>query len=349
VDAQQSGSGGNFFQTDPEGSTTSTSPISAIAFDCIKDNSANLPSNDMARVHVQVHNRSLTPANNVHVWAVYTPAAGKPQSLAANPPNNHFDFWSQFPVSGAITPNLPPNSPWHPIGPPITLNNIDAAHPKVASWNWTVPSLSNGQPAHVCIMAFVSSADNPLTESQFDVDAITSRNPLVGQKNLHIGPPIFLFGPALNEYIEFNNPHPEPGIFDLVFDFRSLPKGLAVNLQFTALHTSLPLQRALTGVASSKRGTLVRSAEPADKGRRRIQLPRFSETIYLAERSAQVHVKGVHIPPFGREAAFLSIACEGKLPLGSEHYFMIEQKGPGAVVGGSTYVVRIARDPRREN
>ena len=47
--------------------------------------------------------------------------------------------------------------------------------------------------------------------------------------------------------------------------------------------------------------------------------------------------------------AFLSIACEGKLPLGSEHYFMIEQKGPGAVVGGSTYVVRIARDPRREN
>lgn len=355
VDAQQQGAGAPFFQTDFEGSTTETSPISAIAFDCINDNSAHLPSLDVARVHVQVHNRSLVAATNVLVWAVYAPAAGHPPSLAkespspTDPPGNHFNFWSQFTVSSAgvaaITPNLPTGSPWQSIGPPIPLTGIDAAHPQVASWNWTVPLLSSGDPGHYCIVAFVHSADNRLVETSFDVDFITPRNRLIGQKNLHIGPPLaWRRGPAMREYIEFNNPSGEARTFDLLFDFRSLPKQLAVRLQFSEFRTSVPLQRVLRGIASASAGTLVSYTDASSGRLHRTQLPKFAETVYVAEPSTQVILRGVDIPAFGQVAAFLSIACEGALPPGAQYYFVIEQKGPGASVGGSTYVVRIARD-----
>jgi len=360
VDYQRAPGGGtpSYFQTDPEGNTlpnSANSPISAIAFDCLKDNSANLPTADAARVHVQVHNRSLAPADNVLVWAIYAPAAGHPPSLAKNPPSNNFDFWSQFSVStngvAAIAPNLPANSPWYPVGPPITLNGIDAAHPQVASWNWTVPLLSSGDPGHYCIVAFVHSADNPLVETSFDVDTITPRNRLVGQKNLHIGLPVTWRGDlAMREYVEFNNPHRQAKRFDLSFDFRSLPKELVVSLQLTALDTAAPLQRALVGIASSRPGTLVpnppaREEEIRERRRRLIQLPKFVETIYRVKASTRVFVRGVKIPAFGKVAAFLSIRYEGSLPQGAEHHVMIEQIGTGETIGGSTYLVRTAGGP----
>ena len=360
VDAQQVPGGGkpNFFQTDPEGNispNSANSPISAIAFDCINDNSAHLPTTDAARVHVQVHNRSLTPANNVLVWAIYAPAAGHPPSLAKNPPSNNFNFWSQFTVSptgvAAISPALPSNSPWYSVGPPITLNGVDATHPQVASWNWTVPLLSSGDPGHYCIVAFVHSADNPLVENIFDVDTITPLNRLVGQKNLHIGPPlVWRRGLAMREYVEFNNPYRQAKRFDLSFDFRSLPKEFVVSLQLTALDTSEPLQRALGGIASSRPGTLVlnspaREEEIRARRHRLIQLPKFVETIYRAEASARVFVKGVDIPAFGQVAAFLSIHYEGGLPQAAQYHVMIEQIGAGETAGGSTYVVRIAGGP----
>jgi hypothetical protein len=146
VDAQQAPGGGNpnFFQTDPEGGTI---PISPVAFDSMEDNSENLPSTDAARVHVQVHNASLIQAQNVVVWAIYASAAGHVPSLGKSASNgNAFAFWSQFGITGGvatITPSLPSDSPWQSIGPPIVLSGIDAAHPKVASWNWAVPVLSS--------------------------------------------------------------------------------------------------------------------------------------------------------------------------------------------------------------
>ena len=147
VDAQQVPGGANpdFFQTDPEGGT---GPISAIAFECINDNSLNLPSMDAARVSVQVHNASRVKADNVWVWAIVAPAAGHPPSLAASTSMmNQYPFWSQFTVTGgvaAITPSLPSDSPWTAIGSPVTLSGIDAEHPKVATWDWNVPMLPIG-------------------------------------------------------------------------------------------------------------------------------------------------------------------------------------------------------------
>src|SRR6266581_3890327 len=132
----------DFFQTDPEG--TPIPPLSHVLFDELKDASQNLPQTDTALVHVQVRNRSATPAANVSVWAIYCRASGGVPSLSASPSMaNAYPFWSQFTGAG-IVPSLPADSPWTSVGPPQVLSGIAAANPMVASWNWTIPSLPSG-------------------------------------------------------------------------------------------------------------------------------------------------------------------------------------------------------------
>src|SRR5439155_18041811 len=140
------------FQTDPEG----PSPLSHVLFDELKDNSQNLPGADAALAHVQVHNRSLISANNVHVWAIYCNASAGVPALSASPSRgNAFPFWSQFTVTGQIIPNLPADSPWRSVGPPQTLSNVDAAHPQVASFRWSIPLVPSGNPGHFCMVVFI--------------------------------------------------------------------------------------------------------------------------------------------------------------------------------------------------
>ena len=152
------------------------------------DNSQNLPGSDQAWVHVQVHNRSNTPANAVSVWAIYSNAGAGLQGLNVSPSlGNDFNFWSQFTVTGQIIPNLPADSPWKSVGSPIQLTGISAASPQVASFRWTVPTLGSGDPGHYCIAAFIHSAASPINGTSMDVDDLAPTNRQVGQKNLHIG------------------------------------------------------------------------------------------------------------------------------------------------------------------
>jgi hypothetical protein len=190
IDARQPGAGvvADFFQTDPEGATP---PIAHVLFDQLRDNSHNLPSGDAAWVHVQVRNRSHTPANNVRVWAIYcNAAAGVPSLSASASLGNAFPFWSQFTVTGQIVPALPADSPWRSVGPPQALSGIVASTPKVASWFWTVPTLPSGDSGHYCMAVFIHSATSPIGETSLSVDELAQRSRQVGQKNLHVGPPL---------------------------------------------------------------------------------------------------------------------------------------------------------------
>ena len=255
----------DYYQTDPETPTLPT--LDHTLFDELADNSQNLPQGDRAWVHVQVHNRAPT-ATNVNVWAIYCSAAAGVPSLAASPSNaNAFAFWSQFAGSGAITPNLPTDSPWTSVGAPITLSGVDAAHPQVASWNIAVPTLPSGDPGHYCMVVFLHGAASLINENGLIVDAITPTNRQVGQKNLHIGPPLPPVpgpgpagegagpGPAsasgrMIEYVEFHNPTDVERTADLVFQFDQLPPALRVSFQLTSLRTERPLGDAVAGVAS---------------------------------------------------------------------------------------------------
>ncbi|HTS26320.1 MAG TPA: hypothetical protein VMH81_10640 [Bryobacteraceae bacterium] len=351
VDAQQPGSGTPYFQNEPE----SPLPISGVIFDQMNDTSPNLPTSDAARVHVQLHNRSNTAANNVSVWAVFANAAAGLPGLNVSPSHgNAFNFWSQFSAGGTITPALPSDSPWRSIGAPKVLSGISAATPQVASWDWTIPLLAPSDPGHYCIVALVHSAASPIGATIMDVDSLTPGNRQVGQKNVHVGPPL----PAspspgggggaphpLPEgsllHVEFNNPTAAVRTANLVIDARGLPPQLSLVFQTSALTTVKPLSASITGVASQAAGTIEQNP----------QTPPLAPVVYTAGPSARVEIEEVQIPAYGKVGAVMSVTSTGPLPPGSEYRFQVQQIvgsdfGPQAVtVGGSVYVVRIAGTP----
>ncbi len=179
------------------------------------------------------------------------------------------------------------------------------------------------------------------------------------------------------EYVEFHNPTAAERVVDLVFDLRTLPPELAVSLQLTPLTTTQPLEDSLDGVAasnpSSPGGDLLAPAKPQGLlqrllalvrlllcwifnlartllGRPRkpcrprvVRLPTFAPTVYEAERSQRVTVRGVRIEPFGWVAAAVAVENTGSLEPESEHSFEIQQWVPdveiATMVGGGRYVV----------
>ncbi len=266
IDAENSD---GFFQTDPE----APPPISHVIFDQLQDNSEHVPATDAALIHVQVHNRSNKAANNVWVWPLYTNAAAGLPPLPAN-------FIKNFQVNGKINPSVPTDSAWATIGPPQILNGITANSPKVASWPWTVPRLASGSPGHYCIAAFVHSAASPFTDTSRDVDDLAVRVKQLGQKNMHVGPPLDA-GPfparaaastapggsagaagnagnpltpttqrtvhTMREYVEFHNPTAATRNATLIFDFHGLPSQLRVALRLSRLETAKTLAASITG------------------------------------------------------------------------------------------------------
>ena len=382
LDARQAGSPA-FFQTDPEG----TSPLSHVLFDVLNDNSENLPGSDAATVHVQVHSRSVQPVS-ANVWAIYASAAAGVPSLSASASNsNNFQFWNQFQVSGAIVPNLPFDSPWTSVGSPVPLSSIDAAHPGVASWQWTVPLLATGDPGHYCMVVFLHSGVHQIGEStNYSVDSLAHSNPQIGQKNLHIGAPLPPSPippppPGFREYVEFHNSSTERRIADLVFDLRPLPPELHMWLRLSDLKTRAPLEESLDGIATSHRPGLAHEVKSAllagvhdveellewfDRCLHRLEAElagthhhhrprhkphpglRFTTPIYRAKPASLVAVREVELPPHGAAAALITIENHGELPKGAEYRFQVQQVVNGRVVGGSTYVVRIAGHQARE-
>lgn len=335
IDAQQPGTARTspFYQTNPEGDTL---PLSHVLFDQLRDNSQNLLDVDKANVHVQVHNRSNTATDNVSVWAIYCDAAAGVPALNVSPSmSNNFNFWGQFSMIGAISPNLPSDSPWKSLGPPQILSGIQADSPQVASWNdWSVPLLPSGDRGHYCMVVFIHSKDSPINETSMDVDFMTPRNRQVGQKNLHIGVPLSPspllkdMGAALmEEYVQFHNPMSSTREASLVFDLRYLPPQLSVSLRLSLLDTVNPLEKSMTGIARQMQGERRFGVNP---------------TIYEASPSALVEVREVRIPAFGSCTALLSIRNSGILEEGSAYRFQVQQQVSGQVVGVSSYVVRIA-------
>ncbi|KAH7389271.1 hypothetical protein BKA64DRAFT_747836 [Cadophora sp. MPI-SDFR-AT-0126] len=68
----------------------------------------------------------------------------------------------------------------------------------------------------------------------------------------------------------------------------------------------------------------------------------FTPVIYTASPSSLVSISGVQIAGYGSVAAYFSVTNAGKLAEGSQYRFNIQQHVGDMLVGGSTYVVRIA-------
>jgi hypothetical protein len=291
VDAQQTPSGVTpFFQVTP--------PIDHTQFDQLTDNSPALPPGDMAWLHMQVHNRSNTSASNVWVWALYAHFSAGLPALDATFSNAPFDFWGQFEPGGTINSTLTPDNKWQPVGAPIALNNLDAAHPGVASWPWTVPTLMAGDSGHYCVVAFIHAAGALLGPMSTDVDEITPNNKQIGQKNLQI-----IGGVEGGMMIQFHNPTIRERIADLTFDLRALPKQVQVAVHLDDVRTARPLEDSISGF------------DPV----------RDKEHMHTIAPLAEAKVRSVVLAPRGSASARIRVRLTGVLPPGTEWPFDIRR------------------------
>jgi hypothetical protein len=162
---------------------------------------------------------------------------------------------------------------------------------------------------------------------------------------------------------------------------RPLPPQLQMWLRFSKLETEAPLDKSLTGIETIHHPGLADHVKAAllagvERGEELVDwferwLHRFEDNlggthhdhrpchkphpglhfmpdIYRAKPASLVAVRGVVLPPHGAGAALIVIENHGELPKGSEYRFQVQQVVGGRVIGGSTYVIRIAGHKKPE-
>ena len=149
------------------------------------------------RFYLQVHNRGYENATNVSVRAFLADAsAGLPALPAALTPP---DF-------------IMPAGAWTPVGAAQTIPVLEPNRPVIVSWDFAVPVSAA---THSCLLAVVSSSEDPITTPETNVNVLIPNEKRVGLKNLHVidAPPSPLQQLVA---IKFTNVLDRDDIFDIV-------------------------------------------------------------------------------------------------------------------------------------
>jgi len=129
-----------------------------------------------ANVYVQVHNQGLSSANNVRVVAMYADASAGVPPLPAN-------FWTATAVPGQTNcGTLDESTGWHMVGCGV-VSQVNQRIPEVQKFSWNVPTTTA---EHTCMLSIVDSADDPITNTTTDVEALTINDRRVAHRNLHV-------------------------------------------------------------------------------------------------------------------------------------------------------------------
>ncbi len=134
-------------------------------------------ANILTRVYVQVHNRGVTPANNVRVMLLLANISAGLPSLPAG-----------FDVN--VRNGLPITTPdWRTVGFD-TLNDVRVGFPKIAAFS--LPSSMLPPPAnlvgnqHQCVLALVHHADDQFTNTLTNVNILSSGDRKAAHKDLTV-------------------------------------------------------------------------------------------------------------------------------------------------------------------
>ena len=156
------------------------------------------------------------------------------------------------------------------------------------------------------------------------------------------------------EYVEFHNAHDTPQQRVLCVDLRSLPPEVLVEIRLSRLRTRRPLSESISGsIGSRTPSPAERIIVPPSDLPAHLAGPAVSAavdvipvepTIYTIAPAARLVVDGVELPAYGACAARFTVRIVGDLPAGAEYRFEVQQLDAKAqkVLGGSTYVVRVA-------
>lgn len=283
------------------------------------------------RFYLQVHNRGWQPTTNVSVRAFFADAHAGLPSL----PN------------ALVAPafNLTSTTDWAPIGAAQNIPLLEPNRPVIVSWDWPVPVAAN---THSCLLAVASSADDPLTTTETNVNVLVGAEKRVCLKNLHVinGP-----GPAPTQTmvtIKFHNALETDDLIDIVV----VPQGFTEGVIGMLLEpvTFADPDAALGGVqvyfprAGEDLGTWYErpgTTGRADRGDlwNSLDLSR----LYEFDPVRPAELRGLKVAP--KQTIQAVVTCKGsrKVPYGQTQKFAVMQRQGGRIVGGSTYELRLRR------
>jgi hypothetical protein len=286
---------------------------------------------EINRFYLQVHNRGWQATTNVRVRAFFTDThAGLPSLPNALVPP---DF------------NLTNTTVWQPVGPAQTIPLLEPNRPVIVSWDWTVPLGAN---TSSCLIAVVSSGDDPITTQETNIYNLIKSEKRVCQKNLHV---ITSPGPRPAQTmltVKFHNAMEVADLIDIVIDPIDFTDG-TIGLLLERVELANP-DEALRGIEvyQLQEGEDIGSwyFRPGNKvkiDRSEIWHKVDRSRLYEFSTSKRSELHGVKIGP--KQTIQAVITCKGshRVPYGRTQKFAVMQRQGGEIVGGCTYEVRLKR------
>jgi photosystem II stability/assembly factor-like uncharacterized protein len=283
------------------------------------------------RFYLAVHNRGWRAATNVRVRAFFADAhAGLP------------------PLPNALIPpdfNLTSTAVWQPIGSAQPIPRLEPNRPVIVSWNWTIPASAN---THSCLLAVVSSGDDPITTVETNVNNLIKSEKRVCLKNLHV---VNSLGPRPAQTlvsIKFHNAKKIEDLVDIIVDPVDFTEGTIGMLLEPIVFSNR--NEALHGVHlyPIKEGEDVGEwyVRPGTK----LEIDRNNQwqtidrsQVYEFDASKNSEIRGIKIKPNQTIHAVVTFKGSHNVPYGRTQKFAIMQRQDGEIVGGSTYEVRLRR------
>jgi hypothetical protein len=281
------------------------------------------------RFYLQLHNRGWQNATNVRVRAFLADASAGLPALpnALTPP----DF------------NLSSTANWTPIGPAQTVALLEPNRPVIVSWDYTVP---NTAATHSCLLAVISSAEDPMTNPETNVDLLVNSEKRVALKNLHV-----ISGPAPQQQmarIMFHNTRDRDDLMDIVISPVEFSEGtiglLLPPLTFADPGTALDGVQLYALRAGEDIGTAyVRPGDEVDPNWEQA-LQRVDRTrLYEFSTTKVSALRGIRVARGAALQGIFTMKGSKHVPTGQTQQFSVIQTQGGVVVGGSTYVLRLNR------
>ncbi|MEW6736956.1 MAG: hypothetical protein AB1489_37050 [Acidobacteriota bacterium] len=287
--------------------------------------------NEVNRFYLQVHNRGWQATTNVRVRAFFADAhAGLPALPNALVPP---DF------------NLTSTANWQPIGPAQTIPVLEPNRPAIISWDWTVPVGANN---HSCLLAVVSSGDDPIITTETNVNNLIKSEKRVCLKNLHV---INSPGPRPEQTLvtmKFHNAKTVDDLIDIVImpiDFSEGTLGMLLQpVEFANQQEALHNVTIYRLQESEDIGSWYERPGNKMKVDRSELLQKLDRSqLYEFDSTKTSELRGVKIG--AQQTIQAVITCKGshKVPYGLTQKFAVMQRQDGEIVGGSTYEIRLKR------
>lgn len=284
---------------------------------------------EVNRFYLQVHNRGWQNATNVRVRAFLADASAGLPALpnALTPP----DF------------NLTSTADWTPIGPAQTIPVLEPNRPVIASWDYTVP---NTAATHSCLLAVVSSGEDPITTTETNVNLLVKSEKRVCLKNLHV---VNGSSPAQTmATILFNNALRVEDEIDIIIAPTTFSEG-TIGLLLEPVSFANP-DEALDGVEiyPLREGEdigefYIRPGTKADVDWQRVLTKLDRRFLFEFDANKVSALRGIKMAPGQSLQGVLTFKGSKRVPHGQTQQFTVLQQQGGEIVGGSTYELRLNR------